>query len=165
MCFVLTGTHVCAEDGKAVPAFTQLEAVAGAQVTAKAFKDLLRDFDFSENPKRERSWGSGFGVFLEQAKNGIVSIGIRPPSRMTNMPTYGGNLPKGLLREDSLQTIRRKLGIPIRTVESEDGHVVVYYDGFHVIVLGGRLFEIWLTEFKPKAEPADVTDRRSRFGS
>ena len=159
------GTLVCAEEAKRVPTFKQLEAVAGTHANAEGFTELLGDFDFSENPKRERSWGSGFGVFLEQSKTGIVNVGVRPPSRLTNMPTYRGKLPKQLTPEDTVETIQRKLGKPDRTVGPEDGQFVMHYDGFHVITLGGRLFELWLTEFKPKAEPSNAPKySKTRFG-
>jgi len=154
--FLLVGTLVNAEETKRIPTFKQLEAVAGRHSNAEELKALLRDFDFSENPKRERSWGSGFGVFLEQSKTGIVNVGVRPPSRMTNMPTYLGMLPKQLEPEDTVESIERKLGKPDRTAGEGDGQLIMHYDGFHIITLGRQLSEIWLTEFEPQAEQSNA---------
>jgi hypothetical protein len=144
--FLLLGTGVSAQEAKRVPSFHELQAIAGTHVDGEGFVELLGDFDFSRNPKRERSWGSGFGVFLAQSKTGIVHVGIRPPSRMTNMATYPGKLPRQLAPEDSAETIERKLGKPDRIVETGEEHLIMHYDGFHIILLGGRLFEIWLTQ-------------------
>ena len=166
ICFLLVGRQTCAQEIKRVPTFGQLEAVAGTHVKDEKLAELLRDFDFSENPKRERSWGSRFGVFLEQSKMGIVSVVIRPPSERTKIAPFAGKLPKQLAAEDTVKDIKQKLGKPERVVELGDAHQVMHYNGFHIVTLDGRLFEIWLTEFEEKAEPSDRPESpKGRFSN
>lgn len=153
-CSLLLATFVCAEEVKRVPTLNELQAIAGTQASSEAFVKFIEEFDFSENPKRERSWGSSFGVFLEQSKTGVVSVVIRPPSRMTNMPTYKGQLPKKLTAEDTINAIQKNLGKPNRTAGPNSGSYRMYYDEFYVITLRGRLFEIWLTKIHKKAKPS-----------
>lgn len=166
ICIALLSCAVVAQDRKRIPPFSRLDAVGGAHAESDDFKGLLQDYQFSPNPKRDNSWGSGFGVFLERSKTGLISIGIRPPSSATNMPTYQGNLPKGLKPEDTIESLKRKLGQPDRIEEPETGYAVMHYNGYRIIALDGKLFEIWLTELKKEAEPTDATkDRASRFGN
>lgn len=170
---LISGTHVreyfrripsSAQEGHSVPAFQRLDTVAGCQAESDEFKRLLRDYQFSPNPKRDNSWGSIFGVFLEQSQKGVVSVVIRPPSSATNMPTYSGTLPKEMKSEDTIETLKRKLGEPKRIDEPEKGNVVLYYDGFHVVTLDGKLFELWLTELNGESEQNDEPKpRRRRF--
>ncbi len=64
---LLPNVSVALEDHR-VPVFQRLDAVAGSHSESEEFKRLLRDYQFSANPKRDNSWGSGFGVFLERLK-------------------------------------------------------------------------------------------------
>lgn len=158
LCFAISTVLLCstasAQEPKRVPPFSRLDAVAGVRANSDEFKQLLDDYKFSKNPKRNNSWGSSFGVFLEPSNNRVVSIGIRPPSSTTNMPTYPGELPKGLKPEDTIESLRRKLGQPNRTQTLDSGTVAMFYDGYHIITIGGKLFEIWLTEVKGTEEPS-----------
>ena len=62
------------------------------------------------------------------------------------MPTYSGVLPKGLVAGDSVDTLVKKLGKPIRTTGRQNNYFTMYYDDFSVIATGGSLFEIWIAK-------------------
>ena len=128
-----------------LPTFDELEQFAGTDVKSKDFQEFVTRFHFRKNHKRERSYGSGFGVFLEISKSGIVAVGVRPQGA-TNMPTYSGVLPKGLVAGDSVDTLVKKLGKPIRTTGRQNNYFTMYYDDFSVIATGGSLFEIWIAK-------------------
>lgn len=136
-----------AEETPTVPTLPQLKKVVGINATGPEFKRMLSDYRFSENPKRKNSWGSSFGVMFEitnEHQKNVVIIGIRPPSRATNMPTYSGDLPRKLDSEDSIATIKTKLGDPNLSSGNPQEQYVMQYDEMNVVTLGGRLFEIWL---------------------
>jgi hypothetical protein len=132
-------------NSKPIPKVADLERVVGAAADDDAFQQILKAYDFTENPKRERSWGSSFGVFFAVNKDNRVIVGIRPPSSATNMPTYAGELPQKLKPEISIAEIENKLGRPKLTSGELKGQYIMMYEGLHVITLNGQLFEIWLT--------------------
>lgn len=70
------------------------------------------------------------------------------------MPTYRGTLPWGLKAEDTIETLKMKLGKPDRIDEPSPGYLIMHYKGYNVIAVGGKLFEIWLTDMKEKSEPS-----------
>lgn len=128
-----------------VPKVADLERAVGAAADDDAFQQMLKEYHFTENPKRDRSWGSSFGVFFEVNKDSKVIVGIRPPSAATNLPTFAGELPQQLKPEISIAEIEGKLGRPKSTSGEPNGQYIMMYEGLHVITLNGRLFEIWLT--------------------
>ena len=132
-------------DSKPIPVIADLERVVGAGADDDVFQQMLKTYHFTENPKRERSWGSSFGVFFEVSKDNKVLVGIRPPTSAANMPTYAGELPHKLKPEVSVAEIGSKLGRPKSTSGELNGQYIMIYEGLHVITLNGRLFEIWLT--------------------
>ena len=132
-------------DKKPIPKVADLERVVGASADDEAFQKILKAYVFSENPKRERSWGSSFGVFFNANNDNKVIVGIRPPSGATNMPTYSGELPHKLKPEISIAEIENTLGRPKSTSGELKGQYIMMYEGLHVITLNGQLFEIWLT--------------------
>lgn len=147
--FVLCATTIAQEErplnSKPIPKVADLERVAGAPADGDAFQQMLKAYNFTENPKRVRSWGSSFGVFFEVNKDNKVIVGIRPPSGATNMPTFAGELPQQLKPEVSIAEIELKLGRPKSTSGELNGQYIMMYEGLHVITLNGRLFEIWVT--------------------
>lgn len=152
---VWAGGLACAEKTRSIPRLAELQNVVGVSVGDEEFRRMLKAYRFSENPKRDDSWGSPFGVFFAVTKANTVTVGIRPPSRSTNMPTYPGELPRGLKPEDPVATVESKLGSPKHTGGDPHGHYVMQYDGMNVVTLRERLFEVWLTSTPPKAEPSD----------
>lgn len=144
-----------AEEAGPIPRLAELQNIVGLTLDDEEFRRILSAYKFSENPKRENSWGSPFGVFFGVTKANAVTVGIRPPSRSTNMPTYSGDLPRKLEPEDSIATIQRKLGDPELTSGDPQGQYVMQYEGMNVVTLRGRLLEIWLTPTPRKAEQSD----------
>ena len=126
-----------------IPSIELLSSVVGVHATAKELHQVLAAYDFSENPKREESWGSSFGVFFE-LDDKRIQVGIRPPSDATNMPTYPGKLPRGLIAGDSIPEIKRKLGEPLNTVHDPENYYEMRYDGMTIYTMDGKLYEIWL---------------------
>jgi|GEM_PF-1724198 len=132
-----------ADDDAKIPSLEILSSVVGASKSSTQFKSTLTKYDFSENPKRDNSWGSSFGVFFELRDNRI-QVGLRPPSDATNMPTYPGELPKGLEVGDSIEEILKKLGKPKRTEHDPQAYYEMSFEGITVYTMRGTLFEIWL---------------------
>ena len=126
-----------------IPSLKLLSSLVGLQATSKEFHEVLTAYDFSENPKRDDSWGSSFGVFFE-LRDKRIQVGMRPPSDATNMPTYPGKLPKGLIAGDSIEEIKRKLGEPQRTAHDPKNYYEMSYDGISIYTMSGTLFEVWL---------------------
>lgn len=130
-----------------IPSIELLLSVVGVHATSKEFHEVLAAYDFSENPKRDKSWGSSFGVFFE-LRDKRVQVGIRPPSDATNMPTYSGKLPRGLIAGDSIAEIKRKLGEPQRTANDPKNYFEMRFDGMTIYTMAGKLFEVWLVPKK-----------------
>lgn len=145
----------CADDRRPIPKLAELKSVVGLTVDDPQFRRMLSAYGFSENPKRNHSWGSSFGVMFERTKEKTVTAGIRPPSPATNTPTYPGELPGMLRPEDPIATIEGKLGTPERVSGDPRGQYVMQYNGMSVVTVGGRLFEVWLVPALPKAERTD----------
>lgn len=129
-----------------MPSLETLRTAVGWDKGSTAFAAFLKQHDFSENPKREDSWGSAFGVMIELRDHRWVMIGIRPLSSGTNLPTYGGLLPGGLQSGDSIEAIITKLGEPIKIIRDGNAMIEMVFDGLTVVTLRDELFEIWLTE-------------------
>lgn len=125
-----------------IPSLELLSSLVGVSASSQEFKDVLRDYHFHENPKRDTSWGTG-GVFFE-LRNGRVQVGMRPPSDATNMSVYPGELPRGLKAGDSINNILKKLGAPLSTAYEPDAYYEMNFAGITVYTMGGKLFEVWL---------------------
>lgn len=132
-----------------IPPLSVLSSLVGVSPSSKEFKDALRDYEFGKNPKRDNSWGSSFGVFFE-LRNGRIQVGMRPPSDATNMPTYSGELPKGLKAGDSIDNIREKLGSPLGTAHDPAAYYEMRFEGITVYTMRGKLFEVWLNSPETK---------------
>lgn len=137
----------------AVPTLELLTSFVGADPSSREFKKFLEDYEFSENPKRDNSWGSSFGVLLEVSE-GRVNVGMRTPSQFSNVPTYCGTLPKGLKADDPIERIQVKLGKPLSVAHDPRAYYEMEFEGMTVCTLGGVLSEVWLrpTKGKPAAK-------------
>ncbi|MCI5129485.1 MAG: hypothetical protein D3915_02930 [Candidatus Electrothrix sp. AU1_5] len=130
-----------------IPSLELLSSLVGVSASSQEFKDVLKDYHFAENTKRDnerdKSWGTG-GVFFVKLRSGRIQVGMRPPSDATNMPVYPGELPKRLKAGDSIDNILKKLGAPLSTAHDPDAYYVMNFAGITVITMGGKLFEVWL---------------------
>jgi hypothetical protein len=139
-----------------IPSLNLLSTLVGLQATSEEFHEVLTAYDFSENPKRDDSWGSSFGIFLE-LRDKVIQIGMRPPSDATNMQTYPGKLPKGLIAGDSIEEIKRKLGEPQKTAHDPKNYYEMSYDGITIYTMSGKLYEVWLVPMtNNKVEQAGI---------
>lgn len=146
-------TALATEEKAKIPSLELLSSLVGVSASSQEFKDVLRNYHFHKNPKRDNSWGTG-GVFLVALRNGRVQIGMRPPSAAANTPAvYSGELPKGLKAGDSIDNILTKLGTPLRTTYDPSAYYEMNFAGITVYTMGGKLFEVWLIPSKTdKAE-------------
>jgi hypothetical protein len=128
------------------PSLDELTAIVGISSSSAAFKDIVEQYKFTKFHKNDYTWGSSFGVFLVERKNGQIQIGMRPPSDAKDIGTsgYGGELPRGLKAGDSLSDVQEKLGQPVKTAHNPDVYYEMSYDGMTVYTMRGRLFEVWL---------------------
>jgi len=160
ICLACASVPTCADDKVAIPKLEELNRIVGIPVDSDEFRKMLTNYGFGENPKRENSWGSAFGVFFEITKDRIVVVGIRPQSTATNMPTYPGELPRKLKAADSIATIESKLGKPQSSSGNPQEQYVMQYEGLNVVTLSGQLFEVWLTPTSAIAK--DATERKQK---
>lgn len=144
----LTLPHATGRDP--IPTLTVLQEIVGEKRDSKALAAFLERYRFNENPKRNNSWGSAFGVFVEIDPDGHAFIGMRPPSAATNMPTYPGKLPRALEKNDTIATIQQKLGKPTKVRHDPEVYFEMIYDTMTIYTMRGRLFEVWLMPKSPK---------------
>lgn len=143
LCFFNFGVAFADEAKDKAPTLEELHAIVGSQKTSKTFTDFIKAYGFYENHKRENSWGSWHGVFLELGVNGI-SVGIRPASDEARIAKPTIALPSKLEVGDSIAEIKKKLGKPIKTDYDPKDYYEMCFDGITVYTMGGKLFEVWL---------------------
>ncbi len=119
-----------------VPPLDVLSSVVGINQSSKQFTDVLAKYSFSESSKRGNSWGSSFGVFLEQSDMG-AHVGFR-------LPEYSGELPKSLKKGDSTNNILKKLGTPKKSAGNPEVYCRMIFEGVTVYTMWGTLSEVYL---------------------
>ena len=70
-------------------------------------------------------------------------MGVRPRSKATNMATYSGELPSGLMPGDSMEQITAKLGKPLKTAHDPKVYYEMTYQDLVVCTMRGELYEVW----------------------
>ena len=142
------------------PTFAELKQFAGTKFETAEFQAFIDKYDFSKNHKRDRSWGSGIGVFIELSREDTAIMGVRPIGAGFGQK-YRGELPSDVKQGDSLKTVLKKLGKPLKTTGKKNGYHTLYYDGFHVISTHGSLFELWISP-DVKGDPPRLPKRQRK---
>jgi hypothetical protein len=127
-----------------IPTLRELEEFVGTKFESADFQEFVDKFGFHKNHKRERSWGSNFGVFIEVSPGSTAIVTIRPLGSKFGA-NYAGELPYELKAGDSLKTLLKKLGRPSRTTGRKNAFYTMHFKDVKVATSDGKLFEIYLS--------------------